>query len=175
MPKLRLIGRGGFTVDFPTNCSGAVLVSSPIVFPSGRFTYRFEGVDAVGIGFEHDTGKEVVFGSSEGQSLSYAGDANVEISASATKSLEFVIQNTDIYAVGFNLSVSHDDGFSAIANPSHTVVPAGGAVRVQIDVQLTSDTLPDKSSHEFVLTASNECKTLTASTVATVSNYFYYA
>lgn len=174
MPKLRLIGRGGLTVGFPTNCSGAVLVSSPIAFPSGRFTYRFEGVDEVGIGFEHDTGKEVVFGSTEGQSLRYAGDANVEISASATKSLVFVVQNTDRYAVGFNFSVSHDEGFGASVNPSSAIVPAGGVVSVQVNVQLTSDSVPDKSSHEFVLTAANECKTLSASTVAIVSNLWFF-
>lgn len=169
-PKLSLVGRDGFTVDFPVNCSGAVLVSSPgIIFPPGRFTYRFEGIDEAGIAFEHDTGKEVFIGSAEGHSLRYAGDANVEISGSATKSLVYILENNDRYDVSYHLSVGTVDGFSATVNPSIATIPPGGAVSVQVNVQLTGDSLADGSSHTITLHARDGCKVLSASTNVTVS------
>lgn len=153
-----------------------MLVSSPgIIFPPGRYTYRFEGIDEAGIAFEHDTGKEIVFGSAEGHSLRYAGDANVEISGSATKSLVFVLQNSERYSVGYHFTVANVDGFSATVNPPTAVIPPGGAVNVQVNVQLTSDTLPDKSSHKFVLSARDGCKVLSASTNITVSSSYLYS
>ena len=61
------------------------------------------------------------------------------------------------------------DGFSATVNPPSAVIHPGEAVTVQVDVHLTSDTLPDKSSHNFVVSARDGCKVLNASTNVTVS------
>jgi hypothetical protein len=152
-----------------------VLVSSPgIIFPPGRFTYRFEGIDEAGIAFQHDTGKEVFIGSTEGHSLRYAGDASVEIAGSETKSLNFVLQNNDHYDVSYHFSVATIDGFSATVNPSRATIPPGGAVSVQVNVQLTGGSeLPDGSSHKITLQARDGCKVLSASTNVTVSGTYY--
>ena len=123
----------------------------------------------MGIPFEHDTGKEVFIRSAEGHSLRYTGEANVEISESATKSLVFVLQNNDLYDVGYHFTVANVDGFSATVNPPWANIHPGEAVTVQVDVHLTSDTLPDKSSHKFVVSARDGCKILNASTNVTVS------
>ena len=154
-----------------------MLVSNPgVIFPPGRFTYRFEGIDGeTGIAFEHDTGKEVFIGDAVGHSLRYAGDTNVEISGSATKSLVYILENNDRYDVSYDFSVGTVDGFSATVNPSiATLVPPGGAVSVQVNVQLTGDSLPDGSSHTITLEARDGCKVLSASTTVTVSSYFKF-
>ena len=171
MPKLHLIGEGVITVDFPTRCSEAVLVSSAVVLPIGNVSYYFEGVDGAGVRFEYDTKKMATFENNGKYLLSYVGDSNVEVTKSEKKSLLFSIQNDNDYQSRFNFSISDVAGFSESVQPSSAIIPAKGVVNVKVDVEITSDSIPDKSSHDFTLTASNECKRLTVSTTVTVSSH----
>jgi hypothetical protein len=71
---------------------------------------------------------------------------SVKISGSETKSLVFVLQNNDRYDVSYHFSVATVDGFSTTVNPSRATIPPGGAVSIQVNLQLTGDSeLPDGS------------------------------
>lgn len=166
--QLNLIDRATGSIHTTLNltpCSGS-LVSDPIVFPPGEFSYQLVGRDTNDIGFSYDTRTNVIFTYNRNYTglFSIKGPSLVEMDPYEIVTLTYTLHNNALYSAQFRLSAERISGFATLLRTPEVRVPASGIAEIEVLVRRTSSSIRRGTSHSLTITASNDCFMVATST-----------
>ena len=166
--ELNIISKSGrvFKTMSLTRCSGS-LVSGPLDFPLGEFSYQIAGIDTSDISFRYNARKNATFtyNSSVSRLFNMNGSSRIEMDPFEIVTLTYRLYNHAPYSVEFHIRAQRVTGFATHVQPSLTRVPAGGNVEIEVSVRCLSSAISRGTSRTLSVAASNDCLNISTFTI----------
>ena len=166
--ELSIISKAGrvFKTMSLTRCSES-LVSDPLDFPLGEFSYQIAGRDTSDISFRYNARKNATFtyNPSVSRLFNMRGSSRIEMHPFEIVTLTYHLYNRAPYSSEFRIHAQRVTGFATHVQPSLARVPAGGSVEIEVSVHRSSSVISRGTSRTLSIAASNDCLNISTFTI----------
>lgn len=148
-----------------TPCGGAMVGNA--TFPLGSVTYQLQGEDSGGNPFVHNSRRIREF--KPGNYLLTPSNTNPqEIRPGGPVTLTFELHNQNqIARATFTITASAPSRFNVVPQETRVTLAAGSST--QLDALVTAGSIPQGSTHQITLHATDGCTTVSASQTLTIA------
>ena len=158
--SLNIVDRSGTVIKHVNLTKGCkdykAFISDAVTFPSGSYFYHLVGTDIDGVAFEYPSTERITYQQPNIEAFSFKpfGGLAVEMNLEGSVTLEYSFTNNWKYRSNFSFSGCMPDVFSFSIEPEHTLVTAGGSVKVQLLIRvIDGSSISSGSSHAVNVTA----------------------